>query len=136
MTNSTGFQAASGETERAYASAWQIAGAWVITGENTSWRGVLPSRPFDIATGELGAFEIAARYSRLDLDPDLFDGDVFLDGAKYPEATEEWTIGLNWHLNRFVKLAFNYEHIDFTSPAGNPDKPSEGVFLTRLQLAY
>jgi phosphate-selective porin len=43
---------------------------------------------------------------------------------------------VNWYLNRFVKLSFNYEHADFRNTEGESDNPSEGVFLTRLQLAY
>jgi phosphate-selective porin OprO/OprP len=136
VTNSTEFQATTGETVRAHANAWQIAGAWVITGENTSWRGVLPSRSFDLENGGVGAFEVVARYSRLNLDRDLFDGNVFLNGALYAEDSKEWAIGLNWYLNRFVKLAFNYEHIDYSNAPGNSDNPSEGAFLTRLQLSY
>jgi phosphate-selective porin OprO/OprP len=135
VTNSTGFQNGA-NTLRAHASSWQVAGSWVITGENTSWRGVLPSESFDLESGGLGAFEVVARYSRLNLDPDLFDGNVYLNGALYPEDTKEWAVGLNWYLNRFVKLAFNYEHADFSNASGNPDNPSEGAFLTRLQLAY
>lgn len=121
---------------RAKATSWQVAGSWVITGENTSFRGVLPSKSFNLETGELGAFEVAARYSRLSLDSELFDGDAFIDGALYPEDTREWALGLNWYLNRFVRVMFNYEHADFDNASGNPDNPSEGVFLTRLQLAY
>jgi phosphate-selective porin OprO/OprP len=136
VTSSTGFQSAAGDTVRARASAWQLAGAWVITGESTSWRGVLPSRSFDLEHGGAGAFEIVARYSRLNLDRDLFDGNAFLNGALYAQDTKEWAIGLNWYLNRFVKLAFDYEHTDFSNASGNSDNPSEGAFLTRLQLSY
>jgi phosphate-selective porin OprO/OprP len=135
VVNSTEFQNGV-TTERARASAWQIAGAWVLTGENTSWRGVLPSESFDVATGGLGALELVARYARLSLDPDLFDGAVFLNPALYAEDTREWAVGVNWYLNRFVKLSFNYEHADFRNAEGESDNPSEGVFLTRLQLAY
>ena len=45
--------------------AWQVAASYVLTGENTSSSGVIPSRRSISARGDLGAFEIAARYSEL-----------------------------------------------------------------------
>lgn len=135
VINSTGFE--NGESQdRARAAAWQIAGAWVLTGENTSWRGVIPSENFSIEKGGLGAIELVARYSALNLDGSLFDDNTFINAALYPEDTVEWAFGLNWYLNRFVKLGFNYEHSEFSNAEGNSDNPSEGIFLTRLQLAY
>jgi phosphate-selective porin OprO/OprP len=135
VTNSTEFQNGTTET-RARSKAWQLAGAWVITGENTSWRGVIPAESFDLDSGGLGAFEVVARYSRLNMDGDLYTGNTFINAALYPEDSEEFGVGLNWYMNRFVKVAFNYEHLNFTNAGGNSDNPSEGVFFTRLQLAY
>ena len=135
MLNSTEFQNGVNE-QRARSKAWQLAGAWVITGENTSWRGVLPAESFDLETGGLGALEVVARYSRLNMDGDLYAGNTYINAALYPEDSSEWGIGLNWYLNRFVKIAFNWEHIDFSNANGNSDLPDEAAFLTRFQLAY
>jgi phosphate-selective porin OprO/OprP len=135
VLNSTKFERAA-DTARARSRAWQIAGSWVITGENTSWKGVIPSESFDLETGGLGAFELIARFSRLNLDGDLYQNSTFVNAALYPENADEWAVGLNWYLNRFVKVAFNYEHAEFTNAGSNPNNPSEGAFLTRLQLAY
>jgi len=133
--NSTKFENAESK-DRAQSRAWQIAGAWVVTGENTSWRGVIPSKSFDLAAGDLGAFELVARFSRLNLDGSLFRDSTYVNAALYPEDSKEWGVGLNWYLNRFIKVALNYEHTDFSNAGGNSDNPSEGVVLTRLQLAY
>jgi phosphate-selective porin OprO/OprP len=46
VVNSTGFQQGA-TTVRAHATAWQVAAAYVLTGENTSWRGVILSRLFN-----------------------------------------------------------------------------------------
>ncbi len=135
VINSTGFQQGA-TTLRARASSWQIAAACVLTGENTSWRGVIPSRPFNIAAGDFGAFEVAARYSTLRLDSDLFTNNTFINAALYPESTKEWAFGVNWYLNRFIKVVLNYEHTEFSNADGNSNIPSEGALLTRLQLAY
>ncbi len=135
VLNSTKFQNGVNE-QRARSASWQIAGAWVITGENTSWRGVIPAESFDLETGGLGAFEIVGRFSRLNMDGSLYSNNTYINAALYPEDADEWGVGLNWYLNRFIKVALNYEHLDFSNAGDNSDNPSEGVFLTRLQLAY
>jgi phosphate-selective porin OprO/OprP len=135
VINSTGFQQGA-TTLRAKASSWQVAAAFVLTGENTSWRGVIPSRPFNLSAGDFGAFEVAARYSALRLDSDLFTNNTFINAALYPESTKEWAFGVNWYLNRFIKVVLNYEHTQFSNANGNSNIPSEGALLTRLQLAY
>jgi phosphate-selective porin OprO/OprP len=53
-------------------TAWEITGAFVLTGEPASERGVVPSQPFDPAQRHFGAVQIMARYSRLDVDPSVF----------------------------------------------------------------
>ncbi|WP_068877999.1 OprO/OprP family phosphate-selective porin, partial [Phenylobacterium sp. CCH9-H3] len=54
---------------------WYVQGAWTITGETHGWnsasggfKGVKPAKAFNPADGTWGAWEIAARYSVLDLD--------------------------------------------------------------------
>ena len=47
VLNSTQFRNGVNE-QRAKSKSWQVAGAWVITGENTSWRGVIPAESFDL----------------------------------------------------------------------------------------
>jgi len=48
---------------RADDSAWQVALAWAITGENESYKGLLPSSSFDPYHGTWGAFELITRFS-------------------------------------------------------------------------
>jgi len=52
----------------------------VLTGEEASYKGVKPKRPFDLKNGAWGAFELAARYSQLHVDGDAFP--VFADLTK------------------------------------------------------
>jgi phosphate-selective porin OprO/OprP len=53
---------------------------------------------FDNSGASLGAWEIAARYSRLDLDSaQVFGGDA-----------RNATIGLNWYINEGIKVQLNY----------------------------
>jgi hypothetical protein len=41
--------------------AWQVAMAWVLTGEKASYRGVLPRDSFSVEKGTFGAFELVSR---------------------------------------------------------------------------
>ena len=53
--------------------AWQTTASYVLSGEDTGYRGVLkPSRPFDPGKGNWGAFELVGRYSVLEVDEDAF----------------------------------------------------------------
>ena len=46
-------------------------------------------------------------------------------------------MGVNWYLNRYVKLVLNYERTEFDGgSATRGDRPTEGVILTRMQLSY
>ena len=57
--------------------------------------------------------------------------------AKAASATLSFGVGLNWHLNRNIKLSLDYGHTDFSAAAGNPyDVQSEDIFLTRAQFSF
>jgi len=54
-------------------------------------------------------------------------------------ATEasSWGVGVNWHLNRNVKVQFNYERTDFKGASSNPvTSQDENVFLSRVQITF
>src|SRR6185369_17926654 len=53
-------------------TAWEVTGSYVLTGEPTSDRGVIPARPFDPAQHRWGAVQVVARHSRINLDPAAF----------------------------------------------------------------
>ena len=77
----------------------------------------------NVGSGGFGAFEVAARYSTIDLDDGLVNG-----------GTENnLTIGVNWYLNPQVRFMANYIHVDTNSNAGN-DNPD--VIQFRGQLDF
>ncbi|MGH8532980.1 MAG: OprO/OprP family phosphate-selective porin [Gammaproteobacteria bacterium] len=123
--------------------AWQIAGSYVLTGEESIYKGVKPMRPFSIENGHWGAFEIKARYSELDLDDDSFAGgaDSFADPTTAAAEASAWAVGLNWYLNQNVKFVVDYEHTVFDGGGGGTadfprDREDENVVLSRVQLAF
>jgi phosphate-selective porin OprO/OprP len=116
-------------------TAWQVAASFVLTGEDASYKGVVPAQPFDPFKGTWGAFELAARFNELDFDNDTFP--VFANPALSVDRAQGWTAGLNWYLNRWIRVMFDYDHTWFNGGRPNSeDRPAEGTILTRLQLSF
>jgi phosphate-selective porin OprO/OprP len=86
--------------------------SWVVTGETRSYdpgagaySGVVPDNPFSWANGGWGAWEIAGRYSVIDLNDRL----GFVDGVAGGKQTI-YTAGLNWYVNRNIRFMLDYLH--------------------------
>ena len=127
--------AGAGEVAELRHTAWQVAASYVLTGEENSSRGITPKRPFNLSGGGWGAWEIAARYSELDIDDDTFP--IFANPDTSATGAKSWTIGVNWHLNRNVKFNLNYEQTDFEGGAENPiTAQKEHAILTRAQISF
>ena len=79
----------------------------------------------NVQTGK-GAWEIAYRYSFLDLN----------DGALHGGEARDQTVGLSWYLNPYAKMMFNYVH---SETFDHPKAPGVGVadiFETRFQIDF
>lgn len=93
-----------------------------------------PTKPFDLANGTWGAFELAARYGELNVDKDAFP--FFADPARAARVAESWGLGLNWYWNRNVKFQLNYEQTDFTGGSATGERPKERALLSRFQVTF
>jgi phosphate-selective porin OprO and OprP len=120
---------------------WFVQGAYILTGETIRDRtNIQPLSPFDLREGRhgLGAWEVTARYSQLDL-----DGRVFTAGLADPRL---WTnhakmvdVGVNWYLNQFVKLYFDWEHAFFDRPVSSTNgtfRSSSDLYWVRTQVFF
>jgi phosphate-selective porin OprO and OprP len=120
---------------------WFVQAGYLLTGETIRDRtNIQPLRPFDLRQGHfgLGAWELTARYSQLDL-----DSRVFTAGLVNPNL---WTnhaklidVGANWYLNQFVKVYFDWEHAIFGSPVFSSTgrfRQSSDLFWVRTQLYF
>ena len=122
------------ETARLGTRAWQVATSYVLTGEDSSYRGVLPRSVFDPSAGSWGAFEVTARVNQLTLDADAFP--EFANPAIAARDARAWGVGANWYLNRAVKLTVDFEETHFQGGAASGARATERDVLTRIQVGY
>ena len=71
-----------------------------------------------------GTFEIATRYSMIDLN------DATIEGGRL----QDMTLGLNWYLNKYTRFEFNYIHAMLDRPVGNHTHAD--IFGTRAQFDF
>lgn len=126
----------SGARESLDHRAWQLVAGYVLTGEDTGYRGVArPNHPFTVGGAGWGAWELVARYGELDIDDDAFP--VFADANAVARNATSWGLGVNWYLNANFKLVANYTQTEFDggAPAG-ADREDEKAFFTRAQFSF
>lgn len=115
--------------------AWQLVASYVLTGEDASFKGVDPRKPFSVKDHTWGAFEMVGRYGVLDIDNIAFSDALANPNASVSEA-ESWGLGLNWYLNRNLKLMLDYERTDFTGGSALEDRETENTIFSRVQASY
>ncbi len=114
--------------------AWYLSAAYMITGESHKYKKssgyfkeVTPDNP--ISKGGFGAWEIAARYSGINLtDGDVYGGDL-----------KDFTIGLNWYLENNLKFVLNYVNFDAGSYENDPayvESQDGNIFQARFQVFF
>jgi len=126
---------------------WQVSLQWVLTGEDASFDAITPAHPFNPRGGGWGAWQLVARYSELDVDPNAFNG--FADPDTSAQSAGAWTVGLNWWLNANVRVLTSFSHTTFhgggdvndlvpstTVPPATVSHQSENVLFTRIQIAF
>ena len=100
--------------------------SYVVTGERRRYsrslgvvRGVKPRRAW-------GAFEVAARFSTLDLNSDDVRGGRLRD----------WTVGVNWYLRENLRAMFNYVNVDGRRRGLAPASDDPEIYEMRFQLFF
>lgn len=105
---------------------------WFLTGEHRPYDRklgtidrVIPKENFGYnAGGGSGAWEVAARFSWLNLNDNGIQGGQLTD----------WTAGVNWYWNPYTKLVFNYVHAVASVPGS--DQSQTDMFGLRAQLDF
>jgi phosphate-selective porin OprO/OprP len=123
-----------GSRETIEVTAWQAVGNLVLFGGSASYRAVTPKTNFDLQAGTWGALELVARYGQLEIDDDAFP--VYADRLTQARQASGFGLGVNWYLNRNVRLYASYEVTDFEGGASTGNREKEKVLFTRMQFAY
>ncbi len=91
---------------------------------------VIPKSNLTFAGNEcnpgLGAWEVAGRWSYLDLNDSLIAGGTITD----------YTAGLNWYWNPYTKMVFNYVHAISDAPGGPTGTAHTDMFGIRAQIDF
>ncbi len=120
---------------------WFVQAGYLLTGETIRDRtNIQPLHPFDLRQGRfgLGAWEVTARYSQLDLDSRVFTAGL-ADPHLWTNHAKMVDVGCNWYLNQFVKVYFDWEHVSFGSPVLSTNgafRTSSDLFWIRTQVYF
>jgi phosphate-selective porin OprO/OprP len=116
--------------------------SYVLTGETRTYNpataaygGVVPANPFSLESGGWGAWEIAGRYSTINLNDQLASANGIAGGRQ-----DVYTLALNWYVSRNIRFMFNYLHGDISrqlSPTNSADTGSKfDAVAMRTQVAF
>ena len=131
-------------------SGWYVEGSWMLTGETKTYQANAMNNgmatfanphvraPFALDGSGWGAWEIAARYSNLDLDWQAGALGATCPAAGCVRGGEQQivTIGLNWYLSDNFRFLFDYMfiHVDKLSSLGAQIGQDVSVIGTRFQF--
>src|SRR6202165_4879482 len=116
--------------------------AYVLTGEtrpynpgSASYGGIAPANPFSLSGGGWGAWEIAGRFSTIDLNDRLANANGIAGGRQ-----TIYTLALNWYVNRNVRFMFDYLHGTVAKQISATNFGDAGAkfdaFAMRTQVAF
>jgi phosphate-selective porin OprO/OprP len=127
-------------------SGWYVQGAYTLTGERHVWssanggfRGIKPDHPFNKKENDWGAWELAARYSVLDLnDNEGVAGRAAPVGGVRGGEQKITTIGLNWYPNSVIRFLLDYQWgtVERLSSTGGNLNTDLNMVSFRSQLAF
>jgi phosphate-selective porin OprO/OprP len=148
---------------------WYVQASWVLTGESkpfikstSAFGSPKPFRPLSVKDGGWGAWELAARYSTLNLNSHENSADGVVTGWSGVQKSYTFfntvrggnqriaTVGLNWYPVSTIRLLFNYLYVDtdrtqapgFVISTSTPDLPAVAVgqsysaAAVRLQVSF
>jgi phosphate-selective porin OprO/OprP len=99
-----GIAAANSQCPDVTLSGWYAQASYFLTGESRNWnpksaKWDRTSINHNLGKDGLGAVELLARMSNLDFD----------DGPAFQKGTEtDYTLGVNWYVNPYIRFMFNY----------------------------
>jgi phosphate-selective porin OprO/OprP len=119
--------------------AYQVEVSYILTGEKKSFGSPTPKHNFDpLHHGGWGAIELAARVGDWEAEKGIYNYGLVSD-ATSPRHLHEYVGGVNWYLNRLLRITGDYGNTSFgggapASAGGN--KLPEKVFIMRFQVNF
>lgn len=125
-----------------------VATSLFLTGEQRTIKNGMVSQQdveYPLGDGEIGAWELALRYSWFSASETFFEpnqlitGWAGVDGDDYVDSGGAWTFGLNWYPNRMTRVMTNWVISlapDINDPTSDARIVVEQAFLMRLQLEF
>lgn len=114
---------------------------YFLTGEEVERRTfVEPLCPFDLREGKrgYGAFELQARFDHFDVGDQVFTGNL-ADPGTWTNSVNTVDAGVNWYLNRYMKIYFDWQHAMYDRPVmyrpGGLTRHSD-LFWIRTQVYF
>jgi phosphate-selective porin OprO/OprP len=95
-------------------------GSWVLTGEphrysvdRASWGRPRVDHPFSFTGGGIGAWELAARYSTVDLNSNVIPGvSQSVTGGVYGGQQQIAALALSWYPNDWLRFMLQFQYVD------------------------
>jgi len=113
--------------------AFYVYASYILTGESRNYKPsdgafsrLKPFNNFRFSKPGWGAWEVAFRFSRMDL----------TDGELLGGEENNYTFGLNWYLNPNVRWMFNYIRADVEDNEEVAEDESANIFQTRFQVDF
>jgi phosphate-selective porin OprO/OprP len=113
--------------------AWEATGSYLLTGEAASVGIVRPKNDFDPENGHWGALQLIARYAAMRVDPEAFTAALAAAGSS--QQAKQFSIGVDWYPNAYVKLYGTFERTAFDGDLSG-GRPVEHVIIFRTQLGF
>jgi phosphate-selective porin OprO/OprP len=104
---------------------WYVQGSWFITGEKRRYSSKSGSFSYIKPKAKNGAVELATRISTLNLE------DATITGGEGRNIT----VGLNWYINRYVRMMANYIDVS-VSPNRNGIDENADIYQVRMQAWF
>ena len=122
---------------------WMVQATYFLTGEELTRRVnvVRPLRDFGYKNGKFGfgAVEVHGRFSELDLGRQVFNAG-FADPNLWTSRAQATDLGMNWYLNYYTKIYFDWQHAFYGSPvttgSSNKFMSTTDLFWLRFQVFF